>query len=132
MSVTYDPALSTNVDWVRFLIGDVVINPISRAQLTDEEISAVIAEQLVAGDAVKYAAAAQFLEHLLTRYAALGAGQKHKMVHALSITWGVEEFAKNALEDRISYLKKMAARRSTRSRGSFVRSMSPGPFRSPR
>lgn len=40
MSATYDPALPTDKDWVRFLIGDTTVT----MTLSDEEIGALLAE----------------------------------------------------------------------------------------
>ena len=119
MSATYDPALPTDKDHVRFLIGDTAV---SVAKLSDEEIAAVISDQLVSGQALKYAAAADCLSSLVGRWASLGAGIKTKMLHQLSRTWGVDESSKTALEDRICWLRERAARISTRGVGSFFRS----------
>ncbi len=54
MAATYDPALPTDRDWVRFLIGD---RTVSSARLQDGEIDAVLAEE-----ANKYLAAARCAE----------------------------------------------------------------------
>ena len=42
MPATYDPALSTDKDWVRFLSGD---RTVSSARLQDEEIDALLGEE---------------------------------------------------------------------------------------
>ena len=64
MSATYSASLSTDLDWVRFLIADTnVVTP----QFQDEEILAVIAEEsggVAAAAALKYVAAARLLSML--------------------------------------------------------------------
>ena len=51
MAATYDASLPSDKDWVRFLIGD---RDVTNARISDEEITAVLAEE-----ANKYCAAAR-------------------------------------------------------------------------
>lgn len=92
MPVSYDPGLSTDKDWVRFLISD---RDVSRAILDDTEIIAVLAEE-----ANKYLAAARCGEILLTR----SGGVVWKQVGELRIKYDDTE-----TEDSVyrSYLRRL-------------------------
>jgi len=75
VAFSYDPTLASDLDWVRFLIGD-------RAQpsvLEDEEITAVLAEE-----ANKYLAAARCGRFILARGRA---GVTSKSVDGLSLSY---------------------------------------------
>lgn len=75
MSFSYDPALASDVHWVRFLIGD---RTQPSYQLHDEEITAVLTEE---GN--KYLAAARCGRILLSR----GGKAVSKAVDGLSISY---------------------------------------------
>lgn len=78
MSFSYDPALATDRDWVRFLLGDTTD---TSAKLTNEEISAVLREEKN-----KYLAAARCGHLFLERG---GAGKVlSKSVDGLSVSYG--------------------------------------------
>jgi hypothetical protein len=81
--MTYDPTLSTDKDWVRFLIGDRgtstgVGTTITGARFSDEEILAV-----VAAEPNKWLAAAQCGDRIV----AAGAGAVAKAVGDLKLEW---------------------------------------------
>lgn len=63
MSFTYDPALVSDRDWVRFFVADRIQ---ARAVLADEEIDALLTEE-----ANKYLAAARAGEMMLARNGSL-------------------------------------------------------------
>ena len=118
MSFSYNPALPTDLDHVRFLIGDTTT---PSEMLQDEEITAVLSEETATGKALKYFAAARALQVLSTRWAAAGRGVTSKSVSQLSKTWGIDGNATQVLEARIKEL---------RERGAFLLSPSTSyPFR---
>ena len=118
MAFSYDPALPTDKDHVRFLVADTVE---ATALLQDEEILATLSEETATGKALKYFAAARVLEILTTRWASLGRGVTSKTVSRLSKSWGMDGTASAVLEARIKEL---------RERGAYLLSPStPQPFR---
>ena len=117
MSFTYDPDLDTNLDWVRFLVDDTVETD---AELTDEEITAVLAEQIVSGAALKYFAAARCLEHLSVKWLSAGRGVREKQVSKLRLRWGFDEKVIDAISQRICDLRTTGARLATPSTRSKV------------
>lgn len=117
MTATYNPSLPLDRDHVRFLTGDSVT---SAAQLSDEEIDAVLSEQTATGEAKKYYAAAQCLEILLLRWASKGKGVSSKSVSRLSISWGVAGTSTSIVQERIRELRK---------RGAWILSSAPRPLR---
>lgn len=102
--VSYNPTLSTDVDWVRFLTGDRVVSPASKAKLTNEEITAVLAEE-----ANKYLAAARCLESLYVQWKAQGADVVEKQVGDLRIRRNDNESAAGAVSALISSLRQRGA-----------------------
>lgn len=78
MTATYDPTLSSDLDWVRFLIGDRTSDA-ATAKLQDEEITAVLQEE-----PNKYFAAARCGEQIIAQ----GQGAVSKSVGDLSISYG--------------------------------------------
>lgn len=108
MAATYDETLATGKDWVRFLIRD---TDTANAQLSDEEITALLGVQTATGEAAYYFAAAEALCILKTAYASAGAGRTSKSVEHLEITWGMDSGVLEALEYAI---------RSLRRRGAFL------------
>lgn len=110
MAATYTNTLPTHKDWVRFLIGD---TNIASAQLQDEEIAALINEQLnqhTDGDWIHYLAAAVALDGLRAKWTAMGAGIVSKQVSRLSITLGAAGgSADDALKNRIKELRERGA-----------------------
>lgn len=87
---TYDPALSTDLDHVRFLVDDTDVSTASSAQLSDEEILAVIAEQNATGKALKYFAAGRCWQVLASRWSSSGSGITEKQVGRLRIKYGID------------------------------------------
>jgi hypothetical protein len=73
---TFDPALGSDLDWVRLLIGD---KDVATAKLSDEEIRAILTES----ENNRYSAAALAGELLLTK----AGGVTSKTVDDLSITY---------------------------------------------
>lgn len=78
MSATYDPTLPTDRDWVRFLIGD---TDTSAAEISDEEINALLADSAYPN---RYLAAAAAGDLMGTR----AGGILSKSLAELSITYG--------------------------------------------
>ena len=111
MAATYDPALPANLDWVRFLIGDTDVSGTS-ARLQDEEILALIAEEVAetgAGVWTKYFAAAAALEALVNRWSTAAKGVLAKQVSKLSIRYGTESSAAEALRSRAQDYRERGA-----------------------
>lgn len=109
MSFSYSNTLATDKDWVRFLCGDVVE---ASALLQDEEITAVIAEEVssgITGQAIKYYAAARVLSSLLSKWAGTGQGIARKTVDDLSIWWQSDGSGSKSIEGRIQELKERGA-----------------------
>lgn len=112
MAATYTDTLPTNKDWVRFLISD---TDVSSAFFTDEEITAVLAEETSSGTALKYYAAASCLSTLLARWQSAGKGIREKMVSRLRIRYGAEDSVHETLSARIKELRKEGAERAAPS-----------------
>lgn len=111
MSATYNSTLSTDLDLVRFLVGD---TDITDPALQDEEITAIVALQTAPAAALPYFAAADLLSQLSGKYGAAGKGKVQKMVSKLNIIWGINEDANAALASRISDLRKRGAQLAAR------------------
>jgi hypothetical protein len=83
----FNPALLTEVDWVRFLIGDTGSCP----KLDDETLQAIIDAETArhgAGEWVKYLAAAEALDASLVAWRAENKGRSQEQVSKLSIIYG--------------------------------------------
>lgn len=106
MAASYDSALPTNRDHVRFLIGD---TDTSAPKLQDEEIDAVIEAETATGAALKYYAAARCLSVLYARWAGKGAGVMEKQVSKLRIKRGIDQSAGEALDALICELRERGA-----------------------
>ena len=106
MSFNYSADLSTNRDWVRFLIGDTVE---SKARLQDAEIDALLVEE----SENKYLAAARALELVLSQWILKGEGISSKSVDGLSISYSQAGGGETALRARIKELRERGARLST-------------------
>ncbi len=120
MSATYERTLLTDLDWVRFLVGD---TNISSALLQDEEIDAIISEEVafgITGQALKYYAAARCLSSLLSRWSSAGQGITRKTVDDLSIWWQSDGSGSKSIEARIQEL---------RERGSYLMCPRPRSFK---
>jgi hypothetical protein len=115
MSATYDPTLPTDRDWVRFLISDTDV--VANAQLQDEEIDAVVADETATGEALKYYAAARCLSVLFQRWTSSGHGVIEKQVLQLRIRRGMNESAVIALQGLICDFRKRGADLLARSYG---------------
>jgi len=114
VSATYDPTLATDRDWVRFLTGDTnVASPL----LSNEEIDGLLLVQTATGEAARYFAAAEALSVISIRYATVGQGLVSKSVEHLELEWGTDTGNLEAINYRISCLKK---------RGAFLLSTRPG------
>lgn len=107
MSATYDPTLPTGRDWVRFLSRDTDVP--DNAELSDEEIDALLAMQTATEPAAYYYAAAEALALIVTTYAKVGKGLLSKSVEHLELTWGSGEGVIAALEQQIAGLRKRGA-----------------------
>jgi hypothetical protein len=95
MASTYDPALSTDKDWVRFLVGD---RDVSDPRLQDEELYALLREE-----ANKYLAAAAAAELILGR----NGGLVEKQVGDLRLKWGGS--AQDQYQKYIDHLRRKGA-----------------------
>jgi len=110
MTATYNPALPTDVDWVRFQIGDrgTFVTPPSGAvtgtSLEDEEITAILAEETN-----KWFAAAVCGEVII----ALGQGAVSKSVGALSISFG--DSPTSGYRAHLAYLRQRGSVESIRA-----------------
>ena len=111
MSTTYNPALPTDKDWVRFLVGD---RDVASAVLSDEEINALLNEE-----ANKYLAAARAGEIILTS----GQGLVMKKVEDLSLTF--EDSADGTYRNYIKSLRERGAAltRKTGGRSHVLRTL---------
>jgi hypothetical protein len=81
------PSLPTDVDWVRFLVGDWGECP----KVPDETIQAIVDAAIArhgAGAWVKYLAAAEVLDAMLVAWRAENKGRSEERVSRLSITYG--------------------------------------------
>src|SRR5688572_12056703 len=87
MASTYDPTLPTNLDWVRYLIRDVVV---ATPLFSDEEIAATIVEVTPGSKAgaIKYLAAVILLKALHRDWMTRGRGAASKKIGRLSIAYG--------------------------------------------
>lgn len=108
---TYDPALPTDKDWVRFLAGD---RDVSKAQLYDQEIDALIAAEASNGksggqSSAVYLAAARALEGLAVSWQTAGKGIVEKRVDDLQIKRAENESAAEAIQNRINELRAKGA-----------------------
>jgi hypothetical protein len=95
MSVSYDPTLATDLDWVRFLAGD---RDTANAQVSDEEIWALLEEE-----PNKYFAAAAVAELILHK----SGGLVDKQVGDLRLKW--TDSPKSAYSDHINGLRARGA-----------------------
>lgn len=112
MSATYVPTLATDLDHVRFLVGD---TDVTDAIFQDEEISAVLGFGTAPAVALPYFTAAELLSQLSGKYSLAGKGKIQKTVSKLVLIWGVNEDANTALQARISMLRKKGAQLSSKS-----------------
>ena len=102
MTATYDSALATDKDWVRFQIGDRGPTTFS---LEDEEIFAILAEETN-----KYFAAAMCGEVII----GLGQGAVSKSVGALSISYN-NDSPEAAYRSHLAYLRQRGSVASIRA-----------------
>lgn len=121
MSFSYNPAVPSDLDFVRLKCGDT--DPTS-PQLQDEEIAALLADEanFFPGStlAVRYSAAATALSMLLARWAGAGRGVVSIQVSRLSIHQGVDQSAVDAVRAEISSLKAQALAAAMGSGGSAL------------
>lgn len=118
MAYSGNPGAS-DLDWVRFTIQDTIAPEI----FTDLEINSVLGEQTAIDPAKKYFAAADLLGVLFTKWGSSGSGLTDKQVSRLKLTYGVDQYAKEAIKRQQDQL---------RSRGSQLASAKPVVFRSVR
>ncbi len=116
MSATYSPTLASSVDWVRLLIGDTIVSPVSRANLQDEEIVMMLEAQPDNGktggqSSAVYFAAAKLLEMLHARWMTRGKGVASRKVSRLTVVYGTGSGINIdiAIQNQISQWKKHAA-----------------------
>lgn len=111
--MSYNPALPSDRDWVRLLIGD---TDTTREMLTDGEIDGVLAEvtasYAITNAARKYLAAAKCLEILHTEWMSRGRGISSRKVDDLTVVYGTGAGINvdAAMQAKISSLKIEAAR----------------------
>jgi hypothetical protein len=106
VSATYNPTLPTDLDWVRFFIGDRTNDP-SEAKLSNEEITALLSEE-----PNKYYAAARAGELYMIR-----AGDAiRKTVDDLSVEYSDD--AGGAYRKHLDSLRAEGARQLLRAGGS--------------
>lgn len=113
MSFSYDPSLSTDRDWVRFLVSD---TEVATAKVQDEEIDAVLSEEsggVAVAAALKYVAAARILSMLSSRWASAGGGVMAKTLSRLRLEWGISGDTAEVINYRIRYLLKRASEITT-------------------
>lgn len=104
MSFSYNPALPSDLDWVRRLVGDVTDTTAAPAQLQDAEILAFLDEE-----PNKYYAAAAALGAMLAVWQRSGAGVIEKWVDNLRIKRDTGESAFAAVRAEIERLQKRGA-----------------------
>lgn len=108
MSYSYNTSLPSDLDWVRFLIGD---TDSTNVRLQNEEILGLIAEETATGKGLKYFAAAAALASLHLRWSSAGSGLAEKEVDGLRLRWqGSMNIGNNSIVDRISELRRIGAR----------------------
>lgn len=111
MSATYDPALSTDKDWVRFQVGDrgIAGDPLSFI-LADEEINAILSEEQN-----KYLAAARIGEIIMSH----GHGAVSKTVGNLSISYG-NDSPESAFRHHLNRLRAKGCELLLKQSGSHI------------
>jgi hypothetical protein len=95
MATTYDPLLLTDMDWVRFLVGD---RDVANATVVDEEILAVLDEE-----PNKYFAAAVIADLIINK----SGGIVDKQVGDLRIKWS--DSPENAYRRYANWLRERGA-----------------------
>lgn len=114
MSFSYSSSLTSDTDWVRWLIPDKVT---PGHELEDEEIAAVLAQSPSNGQSgnlssAVYYAAATCLARLHRKYMTLGRGKASKKVSRLAIVYGTGAGINIdiAVQTAIANLRKEGAR----------------------
>ena len=127
-SFTYDETHPVDRDWVRFLVGDTDITPagtppVQPAELSDEQIQAVIDEQTALGDAIKYYASADCLSALVTMWMSAGKGREEEQVKHVKIKYGLGRGGDlaAAVQARIRQLRGLGRHHSPTSTPYFFR-----------
>ena len=105
MAKSYDSSLSTDKDWVRFLIGDTG----SFLHMTDEEITGLLALQTAASPASRYFASSEAIMILYARWAAEGKGTVERQISKLRIRKSEGSSEARAVERRSDELKRRGA-----------------------
>lgn len=101
--MSYDPALATTRDLVRWLTCD---TDIDNESVSDTEIDALIGLSTAGSDAVAYCVAAEVLSKLAAKWAAGNrSGVQSKQVSRLRIQYGVSGSSSAVLDDRIQHLR---------------------------
>lgn len=93
MADSYDETLSTDLDWVRFLTWDTDIVSAGRPRHSDEEITAVVAQEISegrTGDSTKWFASATILCADQGMWASLGEGLSEKRVDEIKTQFNTE------------------------------------------
>jgi hypothetical protein len=83
----FNPSLPTDLDWVRFLVGDTGECP----KLDDETIQAIVDAETGrhgTGEWVRYLAAAEVLDAMLVAWRTENKGRSQEQVSKLSIIYG--------------------------------------------
>lgn len=121
MSASYEPKLTSHLDWVRFLVGD---TDVANARLDDDEIWATINSHVAQsgsdstdGSWVRYAAAADLMGLINARWMIAGGGIAEKETSKLRIKYGVNDTGVDVIGRHVTWLRTEAAtRRMRRSR----------------
>ena len=113
MSASYDPALPTARDWVRFLTA---FTDVDAPVLSDEEIAAVLVQEAVntasSGAALQRYAAARCIDAAAGRAFAkstTAGGLTEKTVRGLTLKWGIDASSVAGWRARSDALRAEAA-----------------------
>lgn len=108
MAWSFDPALPTDKDWVRILIGD---TDVADQAIADETIAAILAEVIALGasaNAAKYCAAAQAGSVAMAAWMSSTSGIVEKVVSKLRIQYagGGQQSALEAYDSYLDGLRR--------------------------
>jgi hypothetical protein len=106
---TYDENLDTDLDWVRFLTWDTDIVTAGKPRNSDEEITAVLAEEALEGHtglSAKWFAAATILCADLGFWASRGEGLEEKRVDEVVNVFGMEGQTNETVESTIKKYRR--------------------------
>lgn len=104
---TYDPALSSDADWVRFLAGD---KDVANPRLDDAEIEALLAAEQSNGksggqSSQVYLAAARAVEQMFTRWQVTAQGIVETQIGGLRLKRGDGSASREAIDGLVQSLR---------------------------